>query len=69
MRNEPGTPEFDDSAAVDGTVDNPLGDATPAKTRVGARATILAGLTLATLGVAALTPQLSTVVSINNTVA
>lgn len=68
MRNEAGNTEFDaDTHVLDG---DPLAEATEeGKGRVGVRASILAGLTLGVLSAAALTPVLSTVVSIDSTVA
>ncbi len=70
MRNEAGSTEFDGFTGDHGLGEDPLGEATgEGKGRVGARASILAGLTLGVLSATALTADLSTVVSINATVA
>jgi hypothetical protein len=69
MRNDSGNTEFDGTDAHFLTED-PLGEtAGDQGRRVGARASILAGLTLGVLSATALTANLSTVVSINGTVA
>lgn len=69
MRNEAGNSEFDGTDAhIVG--EDPLGEAAGDQgRRVGARASILAGLTLGVLSATVMTANLSTVVSINGTVA
>ncbi len=69
MRNELGNTEFDGTTDAQGHGEDPLGEAPAAPRRTGARATILAGLTLGTLGAAIVTANISTVVSNHGTIA
>ncbi|MET8995641.1 hypothetical protein [Amycolatopsis sp. Hca4] len=63
MRNDTNAAEFDPTTAGAET-DSPLGEATPAaRTKIGVRAGILAGLTLGVASVAVVTMDISTVVS------
>jgi hypothetical protein len=69
MRNEAGSTEFEGADAHILTEDPLAGATGEAKGRVGVKATILAGLTLGTMSAVAVTANLSTVVSVNGTVA
>jgi len=63
MRNDTNAGEFDATPAAS-EADSPLGTATPgARTKIGVRAGILAGLTLGVASAAVVTMDISTVVS------
>jgi len=69
MRNEAGSTEFEGTDAHI-LAEDPLAGATDqGKSRVGVKASILAGLTLGTMSAVAVTANVSTVVSINTIVA